>query len=388
MTTASVLIGEVAEVFNGKTPAKTDKRTSGHPVLKIKDVGPNGCFSGTFDNYVDSTFASKYPAKWIKKSDTLILNAAHNASHVASKVYLAENQVARSLAVGEWTIIRPNPARIEPGFIYWWLSSAVGGTLLRRAVTGLHLYPRDVAAMPVPLPPLDEQRRIVALLNRVAKIGRLRVETVKRLREFVPALFVRMFGDPVENPMCWDAAELRELGSLDRGRSRHRPRNAPELYGGPYPFVQTGDIANSAGVVRTATQSYSELGLSQSKLWPAGTLCITIAANIGDTGILDFDACFPDSIVGFMPATSSVTVEFVQCSLDLMKTRIAESAPMAAQRNINLRILRALPLPVPPVELQQRFSKVVQQARTTGVFASVASQHVSLLTDSLMHRFL
>ena len=104
-----------------------------------------------------------------------------------------------------------------------------------------------------------------------------------------------MFGDPIENQMGWYCEELGTLGTLDRGRSRHRPRNAPELYGGPYPFVQTGDIANSDGMVTKYSQTYSEIGLNQSKIWLSGTLCITIAANIGMTGILAFDSCFPDS---------------------------------------------------------------------------------------------
>ena len=101
----------------------------------------------------------------------------------------------------------------------------------------------------IPLPPLEEQRRIVDILNRAARIEALRARAAERLREFVPALFVKMFGDPVENPNGWHSKKLGSLGTLDRGRSRHRPRNAPELYGGPYPFVQTGDIANSSGLV-------------------------------------------------------------------------------------------------------------------------------------------
>ena len=83
MSSTSVPIGEVAEVFNGRTPSKKDKRTSGHPVLKIKDVGLDRRFSGVFDNFVDAGFAVKYTSKWVKENDTLILNSAHNASHVA-----------------------------------------------------------------------------------------------------------------------------------------------------------------------------------------------------------------------------------------------------------------------------------------------------------------
>ena len=121
-----------------------------------------------------------------------------------------------------------------------------------------------------------------------------------------------MFGDPVTNPKGWEKKKLNELGELSRGKSKHRPRNAPELLGGPYPLVQTGDIANAGIYLKEYTQTYSELGLKQSKLWDKGTLCITIAANIAKTSILTFDACFPDSVVEFIPndKTNNMFIQF------------------------------------------------------------------------------
>ena len=123
-------------------------------------------------------------------------------------------------------------------------------------------------------------------------------------------------------------------------------------------------------------------------MWPAGTLCITIAANIGETGILTFDACFPDSVVGFVPKKDMATVEYVQGALDAMQARLEAGAPMAAQRNINLRILRALPLALPPVELQRRYSSVVRQARDTAETLSAGTGSASKVTQALMRSLL
>ncbi|MEH7275928.1 restriction endonuclease subunit S, partial [Neobacillus vireti] len=95
--------------------------------------------------------------------------------------------------------------------------------------------------------------------------------------------------------------KLNELGTVSRGKSRHRPRDDKSLYGGKYPFIQTGDVKKANFYIRDFKQTYNEKGLAQSKLWNKGTLCITIAANIAETAILDIDACFPDSIVGFIP---------------------------------------------------------------------------------------
>ena len=99
----------------------------------------------------------------------------------------------------------------------------------------------------------------------------------------------------------WLPRKLDQLGFVGRGKSRHRPRNASHLYDGPYPFFQTGDIKAAGYHLTDYTQTYSEQGLAQSKLWEPGTLCITIAANIAESAILGVRGCFPDSVVGFIP---------------------------------------------------------------------------------------
>src|SRR5262249_53763443 len=110
----------------------------------------------------------------------------------------------------------------------------------------------------------------------------------------------------------WTTGILTDLGTIDRGRSRHRPRNDPALFGGPYPFFQTGDVKAANLWLRTYKETYNETGLAQSRLWPVGTLCITIAANIADAAILGIPGCFPDSIVGFTSDPDKSDVIFVK----------------------------------------------------------------------------
>ena len=155
---------------------------------------------------------------------------------------------------------------------------------------------------------------------------------------------------PLPKGWCW--ASLDQLGSLDRGRSRHRPRNAEFLYGGPYPFIQTGDVRGAQQYIREHTQTYSRAGLEQSRLWPAETLCVTIAANIANTAILSYPACFPDSIVGVSFDESSVSVRYVEMYIRTVRTRIEAYAPATAQKNINNTVLRTLPVPLPLVDEQ------------------------------------
>ena len=157
--------------------------------------------------------------------------------------------------------------------------------------------------------------------------------------------------------MTWQPRSLNELGFVSRGRSRHRPRDAAHLYGGPYPFVQTGDVKHAGLYLNEYSQTYSEAGLAQSRMWPPGTLCITIAANIADTAILEFEACFPDSVIGFIPDEGKADARFVKYLFDAMlKKRFKQFTQGAAQDNLSQRKLLSLKFPIPSVTEQSRIA--------------------------------
>jgi type I restriction enzyme S subunit len=194
-----------------------------------------------------------------------------------------------------------------------------------------------------------------------------------------------MFGDPVTNPKRWKSKTFADVGQLDRGKSKHRPRNDPRLLGGPYPLIQTGDVANSEGYITSYTSTYSEVGLKQSRLWESGTLCITIAANIAKTGILTFEACFPDSVVGFLP-NDSTNVEYVQMWLSFLQKILEDKAPESAQKNINLKILRNLEFMSPPLPLQTEFAKRIKKINLLKAKAQATLKEADDLFNALLQR--
>lgn len=154
---------------------------------------------------------------------------------------------------------------------------------------------------------------------------------------------------PYGIPGQWTWAKFPELGVFGRGKSKHRPRNDSVLFeAGTHPMIQTGDVARSGGRIKRFSYKYNETGLAQSKKWPKGTICITIAANIADSGILNFDACFPDSIVGFLPARRFTHPTYFEYFLRTAKANLLDFAPATAQKNINLKILQSVLVPVPP----------------------------------------
>ena len=171
---------------------------------------------------------------------------------------------------------------------------------------------------------------------------------------------------PFPLPEGWVWCRLGELGLFGRGKSKHRPRNDSKLFkNGCYPFIQTGDVSQSKKTefkISGYDKQYNDFGLAQSKLWPKGTLCITIAANIAETGFLDIDACFPDSVVGFTSLSEDSTPWLVKYYLESMQTEIIKFAPATAQKNINLDIIGALLFPLPPLPEHRRIVDCVNKA--------------------------
>lgn len=153
--------------------------------------------------------------------------------------------------------------------------------------------------------------------------------------------------------------KITDLGTVNRGKSKHRPRNDSILYGGKYPFIQTADVKRANLYLSDYSQTYNEIGLKQSKLWKKGTLCFTIAANIADSAILDMDACFPDSIVGFLPYENISDVIYVKYLFDQLKLYFQQISKGTTQDNLSLDKICRVKLRVPNYETQKKIASVL-----------------------------
>ena len=279
-----------------------------------------------------------------------------------------------------------NKNNLFPRYLYYFLEQYVE-TLRKESIGGVIKYIKlgNLTEAVIPLHPLTEQHRITALLDKVSDLIAKRRAQLNKLDLLVKARFVEMFGDPSRNTR-WPTMKLFQLGELNRGVSKHRPRNDPRLLGGAYPLIQTGDVSNSGLYILNYSSTYSELGLEQSRLWKSGTLCITIAANIAQTAILSFDACFPDSIVGFVPNYKTDSV-FIHYWFSFFQKIIEDQAPQVAQKNINLKILRDLDVIVPPHTLQEVFSDFVRHVENSKLTIQQSLDTLETLKKALMQLY-
>lgn len=295
----------------------------------------------------------------------------------------------RMITAVDCTICRPDENMIMKEYLCYFMQSEAYYTRLMNNVTGTtrkRISRKNLGNVELDIPDKETQATVVKNLNTLSRIIDGRKEELDKLDELIKARFVELFGDPVSNSKELPIATLPELGEFGRGVSKHRPRNDPKLLGGDYPLIQTGDVAAAELYITDYSATYSELGLKQSKMWDKGTLCITIAANIAKTAILTFDACFPDSVVGFM-ANERTSNIFIHYWFSFFQAILESQAPESAQKNINLKILSELKVINPSKEAQVEFEAFVNQVDKSKAAVQKSLTETQKLFDSLMQEY-
>lgn len=379
MSWPQVAIGDFCRTSSGGTPSRKIPEFYDGDIPWIKSGDLREKVVEEASEFITKLGVEKSSAKLVPKGAVLLAMYGATVGRMAMLgIDAATNQAVCSIV--------PDEKAAFPKYVYYALRSKVPD-FLRNAVGGAqpNISQGLIKDTKIPLPPLAEQKRIAAILDKADAIRRKRQQAIQLADDFLRAVFLDMFGDPVTNPKGWDQLPFSKVGTLDRGKSRHRPRNDPALLGGDHPLIQTGEVANSKGYIKEYTATYSDLGLAQSKKWDAGTLCITIAANIAKTGILTFPACFPDSVVGFIP-NKHVTVEYVQQWLGFLQKNLEENAPQAAQKNINLEILRGLLIPVPPIHEQEKYSSIVARVLAIKEKISTSGHELGDVFDAMSQK--
>lgn len=349
-------LADLCSIELGRTPSRCNaslwdtKRETGNVWLSISDLlQSEGNIVFNSKEYISDK--GVLGAKIVRKGTLLV-----SFKLTLGRLAFAGCDLYTNEAIAALTIF--NDLTLSKEYLFYflhffdWNKAAEGDEKIK----GKTLNKAKLKEIPVLVPPLPEQKRIVAILDEAfAGIATATANAEKNLanaRELFDSQLRALFDG---GHGAWERKLLRQVAvNFGRGKSRHRPRNDPKLYGGKYPFIQTGDVRNCDHVIMESSQTYNELGLSQSKLWPKGTICITIAANIAETGILGFDACFPDSIIGMVVDPKQTTNDFAEYLLRTVQAELKAEGKGSAQDNINLATFEDRLFPFPDLEKQAR----------------------------------
>jgi type I restriction enzyme S subunit len=393
-------LGETGFVRLGKTPHKSDYRDEGkHRIIKFRDLRSSELdFTSTKAGFVADNPRALRGLRSLSLGDILVTASAHSGDQIGKKcahVHSLPDAEGGVFFVGELLGVTVDRQVLLDKWLYYWFLSDAGIKAVQGAVAGVHLTCGRAQAILLPVAPLSEQRRIVTKieegLNHLKTLSDhlVRVPTILgRFRRSV--LHAACSGGlsrdlrtgldctqqnrnvnektiesdnffPWKLPEGWQWRRLSDCAKVQRGRFSIRPRNNPEYYGGQYPFVQIGDLPTNGGEITNYRQTLNHKGLAVSKLFQKGTVLVAIVgATIGNTGVLTFDSCCPDSLVAIQATTVAMS-RFIEYYLTLAKLTVRNySYASGGQPNINLQTL--LPLLVPIPSSQKEVEVIVHRA--------------------------
>ncbi len=402
-------MGNVAEILFSNVDKHTFDSEISVCLCNYMDVYKNDRITSDIE-FMEASAEPREIARFqIQKGDVLATKDSETPDDIAIPSLVAET-LPGVLCGYHLALIRPRSNHVYGAYLFWLHNCKAYRSHYEAQAVGVTRFGLSQAAFKearVPLPPLPEQQRIAAYLDASCAAIDASVAAKRRQLETLDALRTSIISRTVthglnakaalkpsgldwipEVPAHWQVQQIKRLCSLVRGQFTHRPRNDPALYDGPYPFIQTGDITAAGKYIRTHSQTLNELGLSVSKQFPRGTLVMSIAANIGDVAILDFEACFPDSMIGMIhrPKTN---LDFLYYLMRSMRSIMLRSAVQSTQLNLNYVRIGTNFAPVPPLNEQAAIAEYLDsKEHESHLISSTIESQIATLTayrKSLIH---
>ena len=329
----------------GEVVTPVARAESPMPGASYRQIGVRLWGEGAYDRGAIDGSQTKYAKLFRAESGDIIVNKiwARNGS-----VAVVPATLAGCFGSSEFPMFAPKPNQLEPRWMHWLTKTPTFWSQCdekSRGTSGQNrIKPEQFLRVEIPLPPLAEQRRIVARIEELAA----QIQEARELRKLASEEAEALVGAHAHTifggTRASQSVPLDFIATLERGKFNHRPRNEPRFFDGVHPWIQIGEIEASDKYIRNWTQTLNDDGLAISKKFSRGTVLISIAATIGAVGILDFDCCIPDSIVGVTPKQKTES-EFLYHYLSYLRSHLEEIAPQSAQKNINLGILTKIPVP-------------------------------------------
>lgn len=387
-------LNQVCDIQSGLWKGKKEPFTEAY-VLRNTNFTAGGKFDYT-DVALLQVETKQLEKRTVLPNDIILEKSGGGEKTPVGRVCLHTSELDKPVSLSNFTArLRViNEEELIPSFLHRFLYFLyISGKTepMQRNSTGIrNLQISQYKDIEVPLPPLAEQRRIVAKLDAAfAEIDEQivlterKVESIENLRETVLVKLFDKFEKTAPKKLLKDVC-----CEFARGKSKHRPRNDERLYGDKIPFVQTGDVSGAEKYLKQFNKKYSDFGIQQSKIWQKGTVCITIAANIAELAILEMDACFPDSVIGAMPDVDVTSSEYLYYLLNFYQKKIKAKSKGSAQQNINLGTFADEQFPFPSLQEQillvENLSKIERQIDNVRQIASKKIGHLKSLKSAML----
>ena len=375
MSPSRVPLGDIADFVNGVAFKPDDWEESGKRILRIQNLTDS---TKPF-NRTNRAVAKKYE---VSPGDLLVSWSATLGVFVweGPDTALVNQHIFR---------VVPDHGRIDPCYLRHMLSDAlVQMEQHLHGATMKHVNRGEFLATTIPLPPLDEQKRIAGILDAADALRAKRREALAQLDTLLQSTFLDMFGDPVTNPMGWDAPPLADFCKTGTGGTPSRGKMQRYYEAGTIPWVKSGELREQ---VITSTGEYiTETALKETsvKLVPKDALLLALyGATVGRLGILGTQATTNQAVCHIIPNSLRADLRYMFHSLSNQVSYLLVGRGVGgAQPNISQGIIKSLAIPLPPLNLQHRYAAIVKSVEQQKASQRAHLDELDTLFASLQSR--
>lgn len=343
---------------------------NGMPLIRIRDVTRGYSETFTTENYQD---------EYIVYEDDLVIgmDGQFNIAKWGKIPSLLNQRVCRLI-----------PSKnVDKGYLFYFMPIALKKIEDKTPfVTVKHLSAKELNKIKIPLPPIDEQRKIAETLDKVSDLIAKRKHQFEKLDLLVKSKFVEVFGDVNVNDKGWNVQPLGDLCTIVRGGS---PRPIEKYLGGNIPWIKIGDATSGENVYLYSTKEHIiQDGVSKSRLVKSGSLIFAnCGVSLGFARIITFDGCIHDGWLAIEDIDSSLDKVFLLHSLNQMTEHFRKIAPAGTQPNLNTVIMKAYKQIIPPKKLQKEFILFVEQIEKTKKNINQSLKKLETLKKALMQEY-
>lgn len=317
----------------------------------------------------------------ILADDILVSTVRPNLNAVAR----VAGQFNGAIASTGFSVLRPVPDKLCPSYLYHWVRTEAFINEMMMQATG-QSYPavsdKIVKASEIPLPPLEEQKRIAGILDQADALRRLRARALDKLNTLGQAIFHEMF---LSGTSAFPSEPLGQLSNVVRGSSP-RPKGDPRFFGGPVPRLMIADLTRDGMQVTPKIDSLTEEGAKKSRPMRAGDVVMAVSGAVGLPGILGVDACIHDGFVGFRDLDERLTPQFLYSVLSVQRAANMAKGTGAIWTNLTTDQVKRLEIPMPPLAEQKALIEKINDIESRSALAKLSETKLLALFSSLQHR--
>ena len=347
-------LGDVGEYINGKAFKPSEWGETGRPIVRIQNLTETSKDFNYYDGEVD-------PKYLIKNGDVLISWSASLGVFLWNGGEAVLNQhIFKAI---------PNEKIVTREFFTYALRVVIED--MKRYTHGStmkHIVKSDFDNTVIPIPPLDTQRKIVAILDKAEATQRLRAEADALMQQLVQSVYISIFGDPVSNPQGWDIVSLESVCKKITDGEHVTPKR-----------TQSGIYLLSARNIKDHEIDLSDVDyidqdeynrISKRIIPQKGDVLISCSGSVGRVSQVTDDMKFQmvRSVALIRPDNQKLDSTYLEYTFDTnyLKAQIAQSVNQSSQANLFQNKIRKLRIPVPPMHLQKVFVDVaVRKGRIT-----------------------